>query len=338
MLTSEITLEERFEPLSPDERRVAHFVAQGCSDSWIASQQNVLDEEGVRRAIEQVATKMQIGGETYPALRAAVAVVGQKFFTIEPHPGNPPSLIEEEEAVDAVDGNEKEEGVVAQTAAPQTKEDLPQTVNIDELVYQIGKLKSREREVIEAIANAKRGEKESAASKVGLAAGTLTRYTMKFYARLELNRIRSLKKRKEYMREALRRLKIKEAQGKTGSLTPAPEPQLPEPAQSSSPVEVLPPAKPLVESPAQKMNGVEHLPAPVPAFATGPGIVIPLPAGVTNVDVLSEVFDNKSPGLKEAIQERRAQGLKPTFFIFVPSLTDPRSSQGHIVFLEEEGK
>ena len=68
----------------------------------------------------------------------------------------------------------------------------------------------------------------------------------------------------------------------------------------------------------------------------GMGVVITLPADVSDVDVVSGYFDGKAPRsrLKEAIQERRLAGLKPGVLVLTTT-TDPEVSHGQLVFFEQ---
>lgn len=220
--------------------------------------------------------------------------------------------------------------------APESSKASVEIPDFDALAEKIATFTEREREILEAIANAEWGNSEGAAFKVKLAPSTFMSYASNFYKMLGLQSVPSAKKKKEYVREALRRLRLKEKEVArlARASTPAPEVAPPAPAIQG---EVLAPQALAHAEPKE----VEHRPAPVPSDVvgapTGHGLVIPLPSNTVNVDVFSTQFSGRTApfGIKEEIEKRRAQGLVPKFLVLIP-IGDSKVAQAHIVSIEEK--
>jgi hypothetical protein len=68
------------------------------------------------------------------------------------------------------------------------------------------------------------------------------------------------------------------------------------------------------------------------------GVVIELPAGTRDIDVVSGPFSNDgpAPGIKNAIDAREAAGLKPAYLVLTPSTVDPSVTLFQLIFIEGE--
>ena len=337
---SPLSTDERFTKLTDDQRRLAHFLASGRTDESFLTAQTSLED--VAGAIKKLCNDLGIRGHNYVDRRAAVVALSQELFkmryshTVRTEKSVPMAS----DAEPPTSAHEAAEELGGHVVSAVSDTDLPQTVDFDLLADRIQQLKPREREILEALAEAEWGKLEGAAFKVGLKLGSIKVYSVRLYDLLQLSHIKKITKRREFMREGLRRLKLREQAAQEPpavreSLQPVVLPPEPE-------VSPLPVSAPMPPAPA-KTNGVEHHPAPLDAppdivgAPAGYGIALPLPPTTVNVDVFSTVFSPQTEpaGIKEAIGERRDRGLVPKFLVLIPT-GDPNVAQAHIVSIEEK--
>ncbi len=313
-----LSIDDRFRRVSGPQKRLAHLLAQGKTDQSFVSADTSLED--VQTHITELCKGLLITTGEYEDRRARAVALAQKFFRMEPHASSasPQDTLQPERVVERIEADTAEEEEVPAGEAIQSQE-----VDIDVLADKILQLRSREREVLDALAHARHGERERAAREVRLKVSSYAVYAGQLYKKLGLAHIVQLTMRKRYLLLALNRLK--ERIRKEAAPLPV----------------VAPPALPVPDKQEEHVAPSPSVPTQVPpANHVGLGVVVPLPPGVTHLDLVSANFVGRQapPGLKEEIERRRKQGLQPAFLVLIPSAVDPVSTQGHIVFLEQEDK
>ena len=325
------TLSERLATLSADQKQLLTLIAKDYRDSDIMSEPNWDDSGKVLDGIRSLFEHFGLDRIPYDENRDRLANIGRKngFLTM-PLPERVAAPPQHEEA--------GEEAAIVE----RKKRKKPETGEMPDLqvtAKKVFRLDGDERELLRYYASSVRGDDahKGKAKELGVTPATVNNRLNRIYAKLN---IPYGKGRKKFLREVLEEFERQKWQLRDGASKPSARVR----DQSIEPDEVLAPAptvssqgvavrEPVHEASSDVAPGASHHPGVL--SGQGAGVVIPLPADVTNVDVISEQFDGKTPqpGLKEAIQRRKQAGFKPGFLVLT-STSDPSVSHVQMIFFE----
>ncbi len=226
-----------------------------------------------------------------------------------------------------VTGSSAEPQEPAQTFATQhmPEEVGSVTVNelgpsIDVLARRIATLKKKWQDTIAIVCLHRERQMGLVANELDIGYHALSMRMKRIYSTLGINTLEPADK-KVLLRQAWARLKemkdAAQAPQISKGVDPAPKPHV---------------------VPAMTAQPTHEPPRNSPSNEFGAGVVIPLPPGLVDVDVVSGLFNGGKPSkdMAEAVRGRKGSGLKPAYLVLSPSGIDPEITLAQLVFFQEE--
>lgn len=344
----------KYEQLQAEEKLLVRLIEANRSDEAVASQMGIT-VKGVREMIVHIARELGIPATAnLYGLRQQLQEVERQYklkLEVQLH-GAPraslpdadiASVASAEEVEDADASSESppaDEGASALKAdsppeEPSAEVELPAARQrpappIDELVHKISGLKPKLRETLEGLYSYPNwGGLSKLAAHLKLSKAGVSIRLSSLYVAMGVEHLSSTERR-ALLRQAWQHHMRLWQDGDHPSLK-----------REQTPAKILPSAAEEKEE-GPLVGALATVPPHIPAEhgggqAWGPGITLNLPSDVRAVDVVSGVFNGKSPSadVEAAVRKRKAQGLKPYALALYPSQHDPSVVLGHLVMIKQ---